>query len=1178
MAGLSYKDWNSRMDLFADRQDVLDDDDDEEEEEEEEESDDSENEWTPSYGFPYGTEENLFLASTAALSDTDVADEPSSAGANTTSTFAVLETIFEENSDDLQSTDSEVDCSYKSDDSSDDDFESVIHVSPGESSDSGSESERDVAVPKKRRKREAPPVPPRGRVATPEPLLLLQEPQQSLSRSSSLLQFECLEQALSQEELDEEGEEEEVVFRTSATDKPFSSCTTESQPPSFSSFSFDSLDTTGSSRGRSLKDSLEDESSTPCSSSSDDESYFLDRHHKGTSLGRSRMRSYRSFDSLVHVVRPLSCATSLQESSVVVLLEEEEEEERKPAKKSSENLSEDSGFGDVSVRKQHEQPIAEEDEEKVAADDKLIILLPDAAAVASPPTAHPVVAVVEVKAEAEVVAGEAVAELNLEEFEEGQEAAGGHTHDTSGSGSTTSSSAESTPLTLVQFNSDLSIDQEQVQEESRCQFYCSAPNLLSETKMSTVPVPAWEIHPPKEITEEVMFKEETSPKPAKSGNKFGNFFQRFSFRKSKGKGSKQSSQEDIATVEAIHSVEAAAAELSNLGEYTCKKERPPLPPVGPPKSRLLGIVGRRGAKPETLATPSELAAKQKIDIAAGSNGGSQQEIPPRAAAAAAANKKASSLVNITAMNIVDIDISEPAPQGHHLSLSVARPPAAAATDPRAKSMEFLLDDENKAAVQPPENELRKVSERKLSEHELRVQRSLQRLDVPEWYKNSPAAPTGSFLLNRRCSAGTSNNSKWPGLNSKTTSLSSLQQSPHLRTRHQTPSASSPSPVVSPSPQERLSFNYAPFSRWSTSRLNSASTSPSGSTRSSFHYRQPYLGWRSQEKLLANTPTHYRTPAERLAATTSTSKPPLPPPALSVMPPGGVSPNNNAEVRSSIKEVTSAIVHYVNEKNLSPARPGRSPSPRGSKTRLWVESSFVGSRPIDQPETPSMPDDNPSCAASQPERMQTGGVIINHANGRLSNDEEDEAKVVISTPSEVTHLPAAPCSKSKYQQYININFNIEPTGCEDNASDVSDVELEPLLGPPGKPKLQDELKELLENFGNSRASPPSATIEDVLDSLLGLPTTSRSPSPVVSPGNSMTLLNSAGRHRDQSDAAAADQGRRSVTAAAESHKEHRRLHKERILQVAAVSGNQPAALKFNSATMTAAAAGIHWGVS
>ncbi|CAB3371480.1 Hypothetical predicted protein [Cloeon dipterum] len=1169
MAGLTFKDWNSRMDLFADRQDLDDDDDDDEEEEDEdeetEEEDDDDSVWTPAYGFPYSTEENLFLASTT-LSDTDGAEETS--GANNSSTFVVLETIFEENSDDLQSTDSEVDCSYKSDNSSDeDDFESVIHISPGASCDSGSESERDVAVPKKRRKREAPPVPPRARAPSPEPAP--NEPQ-SLSRSSSLLQFECLEQALSQEELLDEGAT--LVFRTSASDKPFSYG--DSQPPSFSSFSFDSLDTNGSRRrcNSPLKDSLEEASTSStagCSSSSDDESYFLDKRHKlSGSFGRTRMRSYRSFDSLLHVVRP--SRTSL---NCVGLDEEEEGDEvlGKP-KKSSENLSEDSGFGDVrqtdtaalptttaaaaDVEPQQQQQ--EEDEVKAAEHmDKQAADAPAAARervveVSSfePPT-HPAV-------------GEAVAELNLEEFEGGREAAAtaddrhddGHTHAVQEEEAVRADhhcwAAEPPRLTLVQFNSDLSVDQEEEEEDlvpeqqdSGPLFYSSAPNLLSEKSMSVVPVrepaavTAWDMPPPREITEEVLKKDSTggggggseSPKTSKS-NRFGSFFQRFSFRKSKGKKQlqqKQSSQEDVTTAEAIHSVEQTAAELSNLEEQLgggCRKERPPLPPVGPPKSRLLGIVGRR--RPEAAA-PGELGAKQKIDSALGSNGGGD-ETPARAAAAAGPGKKASSLVNITTMNIVEIDISEPAPQGHHLSLSVARPPAS--DDPRAKSMEFLLDDENKAAIQPPENELRKTSERKLSEHELRVQRSLQRLDVPDWYKNSPAAPTGSFLLNRRSSAGTSNNSKWPGLNSKTTSLSSLQQSPHLRSRHQTPSASSPSPVVSPSPQERHSFTYAPFSRWSTSRLNSASTSPSGSTRSSFQYRQPYLGWRSQEKLLANnTPTYYRSPAERLAATTT--KPPLPNPAFNIQPPhaANAAPTstpqttpNNAEVRSSIKEVTSAIVHYVNEKNLSPARPGRSPSPRGSKTRLWVESSFVGSRPIDQPETPSMPDEAPGCA--QPERMQTGGVIINHANGRLSNAEDEEEPKVVVTPSP-EFKPCLPPSKmtSKYQQYININFNIEPSTCEDNASDVSDVELEPLLGPPGKPKLQDELKELLENFGNSSASPPSATIEDVLDSLLGLPTASRSPSPVISPGNSMTLLNSAGRHRDQNDAA--DQGRRSV---------------------------------------------------
>ena len=80
--------------------------------------------------------------------------------------------------------------------------------------------------------------------------------------------------------------------------------------------------------------------------------------------------------------------------------------------------------------------------------------------------------------------------------------------------------------------------------------------------------------------------------------------------------------------------------------------------------------------------------------------------------------------------------------------------------------------------------------------------------------------------------------------------------------------------------------------------------------------------------------------------------------------------NLSEVRTSIKEVTSAIVHYVSGvkdgsgealagdshwDSLSPPRGASTTprgSPRGSSGRLcWLESSFVGSRPLDSPETP-----------------------------------------------------------------------------------------------------------------------------------------------------------------------------------------------------------------------------------
>lgn len=248
--------------------------------------------------------------------------------------------------------------------------------------------------------------------------------------------------------------------------------------------------------------------------------------------------------------------------------------------------------------------------------------------------------------------------------------------------------------------------------------------------------------------------------------------------------------------------------------------------------------------------------------------------------------------------------------------------------------------------QPPENELQK-SERVMSEHQLRVQRSLQKLTIPDWYKQSQI-PREGFLLKKH----SGRESKWSGTynnNNKTTSLSSL-------------GSNNMSPVVlSPTPHSQ------PFVRWSTSKLNSTASSPCASTRSSFNvkqpngsispssarssfnYRQPYLGWRSQERL-----SRPRTPAERLASSFLTQS--------------DVHQNEqheSPEIQTSIKEVTSAIVHYVSglkpdvssihgtgyDSYESSSHRSCSISPRGSQKLCWLESSFVGTRPPDSPQTP-----------------------------------------------------------------------------------------------------------------------------------------------------------------------------------------------------------------------------------
>ncbi|XP_055696675.1 uncharacterized protein LOC129797850 isoform X2 [Lutzomyia longipalpis] len=293
-----------------------------------------------------------------------------------------------------------------------------------------------------------------------------------------------------------------------------------------------------------------------------------------------------------------------------------------------------------------------------------------------------------------------------------------------------------------------------------------------------------------------------------------------------------------------------------------------------------------------------------------------------------------------------------------------------------KSMEFLLDKENQRYTLPPENELQKTHDTPLSEHQLRVQASLQRLNIPDWYKqyNSASKTTertsGTNYRKRNTEFG-----KWVGLNSKTTSLSSLG------------SQKAEKGLVLLSPSSHSHHGNTGFSRWSTSHLNSTQTSPSISGRSSFSrgtinssymsghsfinpnvgtnirssYRQPYLGWRSQEKL-----SQPRTPAERLASSLLSQQ-------QQDKSRHEKSETENAEIQTSIKEVTSAIVHYVNDQNNRNSR-SRSTSP--SFRKCWLESSFVGIGPVDQsPQTPTI-DRSFSTQQHQISRLATNSSHIN----------------------------------------------------------------------------------------------------------------------------------------------------------------------------------------------------------
>ncbi|RZF46363.1 hypothetical protein LSTR_LSTR011147 [Laodelphax striatellus] len=351
------------------------------------------NHWLPAYGFqqPIQLQEAFLQQHERNL---DLINNDSVSQQQQQQAYLFLETILEETSDDLRSeSDYSGPAGWPDTDS---ETESVIHVAPPLGAAACAEwagSERDLAVPKKRRRRQLNTDPGVHDDDDDDPPTLL--PPSSSSRSSSLLQFETLERHC------------EDIF-------------SKHEPSSSSSVhhSFDSLEKARwRFRSSSSQDSLEDDASSMTSScesssdvtSSDDEALnrsFSSRSGSSSFRSSTGLRSYHSFDSLnifqqydkpegsflsgefsqslnnnslpaeeshhQHEAPPpctargmyktVECLTEIpvhgcgrQTKNDKTKTEEEEEEEVKneedktPAKgaqRSSENLSEDSGFGE----------------------------------------------------------------------------------------------------------------------------------------------------------------------------------------------------------------------------------------------------------------------------------------------------------------------------------------------------------------------------------------------------------------------------------------------------------------------------------------------------------------------------------------------------------------------------------------------------------------------------------------------------------------------------------------------------------------------------------------------------------------------------------------------------------------------------------------------------------------
>ncbi|XP_054083840.1 serine-rich adhesin for platelets isoform X2 [Zeugodacus cucurbitae] len=424
-----------------------------------------------------------------------------------------------------------------------------------------------------------------------------------------------------------------------------------------------------------------------------------------------------------------------------------------------------------------------------------------------------------------------------------------------------------------------------------------------------------------------------------------------------------------------------------------------------------------------------------------------------------------------------------------------------------KSMEFLLDKENQKNVLPPENELQKSHDHNpaaLSEHQLRVQASLQRLNIPDWFRQynqntsrSPEGNTTGYKPGNFTRKRTTESGRWAGLNSKTTSLSSLgsqrsDRSPLLLSpsahSHHGGQAAQQHGTASTSAYGTASGGggAGAFSRWSTSHLNSSQTSPSVSQRGSFtrggpinssfisvasgqssvirsSYRQPYLGWRSQEKL------SQRTPHERLASSLLAQQQRTSPTQRSA----GVTANGDngsklqpvtPEIQSSIKEVTSAIVHYVNDQTQQQQQQqqrSRSASPNSRK--CWLESSFVGIRPLDSPQTPVI--ENTTTAFSS---------ATNTNNNTATNN-------------------------SISSQYNNYNYNYNYNTSNSSSNTLTAITTPNSVGGIGITTAITTNPHVLRMNGLSivggapERSLSTASLEDVLASLLGLPSSSASSS-------------------------------------------------------------------------------------
>merc|ERR1719237_174090 len=170
------------------------------------------------------------------------------------------------------------------------------------------------------------------------------------------------------------------------------------------------------------------------------------------------------------------------------------------------------------------------------------------------------------------------------------------------------------------------------------------------------------------------------------------------------------------------------------------------------------------------------------------------------------------------------------------------------TLPALSTRAISMDTLDHSASQVPENRLCQ-----LLPYQERVRASMERLSVPAWYRGAPSS--GSASLKSSPSATTSSPS--PASSGR---LPANATPPKWRLS----STSSASTASTPAGWRRHLANTTPSA---PSSLASAASSPSPIPPPQQAAKQPYLGWRSQERLDIG-PSYLNSPARRLAATTA----------------------------------------------------------------------------------------------------------------------------------------------------------------------------------------------------------------------------------------------------------------------------------------------------------------------